>query len=145
MRHKICPKCEKEKSISGFGKNKSRIDGLQYHCLSCCAEYGRNYRKKNPDKVRKWSRKNELRRDFGLEPKDYDKMFVAQNGLCAICYNPESAVINGKIKKLAVDHNHRTGQIRGLLCQRCNVKLAHVEDIEFVIRAKEYLGEYDSV
>lgn len=45
----------------------------------------------------------------------------------------------GKVKELSVDHDHVTGKIRGLLCHKCNVKLGHIEDIEFVLKAKIYL------
>lgn len=58
-------------------------------------------------------------------------MLEAQNGVCAICHNPETMSTNrkndGKVNNLAVDHDHETGQVRGLLCFKCNTTLAHVE------------------
>lgn len=145
MLRKTCPKCKTRKSVCSFGKKKTRVDGLQYWCRSCCSIYAKAYRKKDPGKARAWVRKSELKRDYGLSIDGYNKMFVTQNGLCAICGKPESAVINSKVKQLAVDHNHQTGQVRGLLCQVCNIRLAYIENIEFVFQAKEYLSKYDSI
>lgn len=55
-----------------------------------------------------------------LPPNEYDALFEAQKGLCAACGNPEQSKFKGKIRKLAVDHCHATGRVRGLLCGHCN-------------------------
>ena len=57
-----------------------------------------------------------LRDSFDLSLDEYRKMLEAQDGKCAICSQPETHKRNGKLKALAVDHNHKTGAIRGLLC-----------------------------
>ena len=59
----------------------------------------------------------------------------AQGGLCAICDQPETATRDGKVKWLAVDHDHVTGELRDLLCQRCNVMIGHCADNPEVLRA----------
>ena len=57
---------------------------------------------------------------------EYNKRFDDQNGLCMICGNgPEG---RGKNDRLVVDHDHRTDEIRGLICGRCNVALGLVDD-----------------
>lgn len=72
---------------------------------------------------------------YGLALGDYDKLKASQNGTCAIC-----RVATGKTKKLAVDHSHETGYVRGLLCGPCNRILGHARDnVEFFLRAAEYL------
>ena len=59
---------------------------------------------------------------YGITPDDYDAMLENQGGRCAICGQPETALgYHGEIKSLAVDHCHDTGDVRGLLCQSCNM------------------------
>lgn len=69
-----------------------------------------------------------LRSKFGISGEDYNLLLASQNGVCAICGQPETAKRNGVVKFLAVDHNHKTGKIRGLLCQKCNTMVGHSDD-----------------
>jgi hypothetical protein len=73
------------------------------------------------DKVLK-QRACHLRRRYGMTPEDYDVMFKEQGGLCAICGNPPGNT------KLHVDHNHKTGEVRGLLCFHCNKRTGFLDD-----------------
>lgn len=91
-----------------------------------------------------WKRTSHLKR-YGLTQEMFNDIVNSQNGVCAICNK-----IPIKISKsmefrntLYVDHNHKTGKIRGLLCQKCNVKLAAIEDSMFLASAIEYLNKYD--
>lgn len=70
-------------------------------------------------------------RQYGLTPDQYDALFTQQGGVCAICK------AEPKTKKLAVDHDHDTGEVRGLLCPRCNSTLEFWMEHERQIR--EYL------
>jgi Recombination endonuclease VII len=67
---------------------------------------------------------------FGITTADYDQMFAAQSGLCAICDKPPTKVSRGnrKATDLAVDHDHDTGVVRGLLCASCNTVLGLLGD-----------------
>ena len=86
--------------------------------------------KADPDEKRAWS----LRRYYGMTPDEYDYMLEKQGGVCAICGREP----NGR--RLAVDHDHDTGTIRGLLCFRCNFGLSWFrEDPAVVARASDYL------
>lgn len=74
--------------------------------------------------------------------EEYDAMFAAQNGLCAICKCLETAMANrnGKVRELAEDHDHNTGEVRGLLCSKHNIGLGLFgDDIELLEAAIEYL------
>lgn len=62
-------------------------------------------------------------------------MFKAQGGVCAVCEQPQL----GDIKNLAVDHNHETGEVRGLLCNRCNPALAILDDPAWLAAALAYV------
>lgn len=70
----------------------------------------------------KWARKNRLAK-VGLTEVEYKMLFQAQNGVCAICKSKPDT----RWKMLAVDHNHDTGKVRGLLCMVCNTMLGRLE------------------
>jgi len=81
-----------------------------------------------------------LKRYYGIDLAKYQEMLLAQNGVCGICKKPETSVVNGKIKPLAVDHCHNSEKIRGLLCARCNQAIGLLnEDVNILSSAIEYL------
>ncbi|WMX18936.1 hypothetical protein [Escherichia phage vB_EcoP_PAS59] len=69
-----------------------------------------------------------LRRLYGITLAEYDALFEKQEGLCAICGQPETATLKGVVKRLAVDHCHEGLHIRGLLCSSCNTGLGLFKD-----------------
>jgi hypothetical protein len=78
--------------------------------------------------------------------KQYGDMLLAQNGKCKICKQAETATRNGRVKALAVDHDHETGEIRGLLCVQCNTGLGKFkDDRNLMLSAIKYLDEYKGV
>lgn len=87
------------------------------------------------------TRNNTLKYKYGINIKEYNKMFENQKGLCAICNNSEIRLNNrGNIRKLCVDHCHKTGKIRGLLCSNCNYLLGIAKDnIQTLSNAIKYL------
>lgn len=96
----------------------------------------------HPEKKEHWAfinRKTTLK-SYGLNHDSYDELLRNQKGLCAICNRKETAKRNGVYKNLSVDHNHTTGKVRGLLCQRCNVSIGLFEDRpDFMLNAIKYL------
>ena len=86
--------------------------------------------------VSKRSHDNRVVKIYGLSSGDYDRLYEIQEGKCYICRRA-----TGASKRLAVDHNHVTGEVRGLLCKLCNRDvLGHLRhDIEAFKRAIEYL------
>lgn len=74
-------------------------------------------------------RSRDLRRDHGMTSELYDKLLALQGGVCAACRQPETAMRNGRLKALAVDHIHdETQAVRGLLCERCNTTAGKYND-----------------
>lgn len=71
---------------------------------------------------------------YGITVETYEKMLVDQGGVCAIC---KKACNTGK--RLSVDHDHDTGKVRGILCQRCNRGIGHFKSIEDLESAVSYL------
>lgn len=84
-----------------------------------------------------------LRFHYGMTLDEYNKMHRDQDGLCAICHNPESAQNAGIVKNLAVDHDHATNRIRSLLCQNCNTAVGLLkDDPKLAEKVADYLREW---
>ena len=101
--------------------------------------YEREYRQTHFEVVRSQG----LRKDFGISQGVYDFLFKRQNGVCAICKNPETATRDGKVKWLAVDHCHTSMRIRGLLCAACNTGIGQMLDDAARLRAAADYVEKD--
>ena len=85
-----------------------------------------------------------MKQKYGISMEDYAKLLASQNYVCAICGGKqvEGKGLNGT---LSVDHNHDTGEVRGLLCQTCNLGLGAFKDnITLLAIASEYLKKYES-
>tara|TARA_Y100000310_G_scaffold340444_1_gene436280 strand:+ start:2171 stop:2440 length:270 start_codon:yes stop_codon:yes gene_type:complete len=81
-------------------------------------------------------RKNQLRRKYGITEDDYDEMYRAQRGCCWICGTHQSALK----RRLNVDHDHDSGDVRALLCGHCNRGIGLLgDDPKTVQRAADYL------
>ena len=91
-------------------------------------------------------RRQHLGVKYGITLEEYDALFEAQGGVCAVCRRPETAIGNGGMPmRLAVDHDHVTGRVRGLLCQACNRAAGLFrEDIAVMERAIEYLERFEA-
>ena len=117
----------------------------RYHeqALACASRSRQKYREKRNAANRAWARANpekriasELRRKYGISSKTYDALLRAQGGGCAICGARPNR------KRLAVDHDHTTGKLRGLLCEGCNQALGLMADDPMRLQAAAaYLGD----
>jgi hypothetical protein len=82
-----------------------------------------------------YDRRHDLKRHFNMTIEQYDAMSEKQNHVCAICDKPETAKhANGKVRRLAVHHNHDTGNVIALLCARCNRALGGFYDSPELLR-----------
>jgi len=137
-----CP-VKKLKFIDGDSRNirinnltPARCSGVTGVDSRDRAAYEKAHRKANPDYYADY----DLRRDFGISLAQYNEMLKSQGGVCAICEQTERTTRNGKFKRLAVDHDHVTGKIRGLLCAHCNHAIGKLGDDPALIRkAAEYV------
>lgn len=102
-------------------------------------QYGQRWREANPGRMSAYARASQLRQ-YGLTVEEYDTLLQKQEGLCAICGRPETRQMRGIKTALVVDHNHQTGQVRGLLCHACNVGIGLLhDDIKLLQKALNYL------
>lgn len=87
--------------------------------------YMRALHTKRPD----IGRRNKLKQYYGLSLEQYNEMHTAQGGVCYICKEPEKNVTrHGDVRMLAVDHDHKTGTVRKLLCTHCNTLIGLAND-----------------
>lgn len=124
---KTCTKCGVEKPLTEFWRDRSKKHGHSARCKVCKTSAHNQYRRERGyDKKRYWKnpqkeRERHLIRKYGLDLAGYERLFVKQDGACAVC---------GKRQKRAfdVDHDHVTGVVRGLLCTSCNRMIGHAGD-----------------
>lgn len=91
------------------------------------------------------SRVQRLRQRYGITVAEYEAMYEAQGGVCAICGQSETGIHyrTQEAMRLAVDHDHETGQIRGLLCRHCNMGIGQFGyDPERLRQAAAYMEVY---
>lgn len=132
---KNCWECSTIKPSSDFHQNKGNYDGLASECKQCCRLRGRARYIDCKDQVRE----RHLVKAYGITPLDYDAILSSQDGGCAICGR---ACTTGK--RLAVDHNHTTGSVRGLLCKNCNQAIGLLGDDPGLIEtAARYLRSHE--
>lgn len=132
---KRCPRCTETKPSDQFGL---RPNGrwLKSHCKPCAAILAKQKRRLTPEAQSAANRRAKLKR-YGITEDEYEQMSQAQSGACAICKQIP-------IKRpLFVDHDHRTGQARGLLCDLCNAGIGMLGDsVDRMLVAIEYLNAY---
>ena len=147
---KCCSKCNLVRSISDFYK-RSDANGYKSECKKCSSKRSRkwevenrdkkNLRSRNRGKSSEERRRSSLMSKFKMTEVDYNKIYNQQNGKCAICGSASYGKAGAT--KLAVDHCHKTGKIRGLLCFNCNTMLGKVKDsIETLESAIIYLKKH---
>ena len=101
-------------------------------------ERQRRFRKANP----LYGKNTYLKKMYGVDLNWYNAQAEKQNHVCAICNEPENAIIHGKKISLAVDHCHDTGKVRGLLCRACNNAIGAFKHDKYIIQqAIKYLED----
>lgn len=151
---KVCSKCKLPKEESEFYKHKGNVGGLAHSCKLCDnrrrtaakiekrrilgvpsrrpMSYGVHGNKDSPD----YGRSVQLKHCYGITISDYNQIFDNQKGCCAICEKHQSEFQH----RLSVDHDHKTGKVRKLLCHNCNHGLGNFFDsTELLLKAIQYL------
>lgn len=162
---KVCAKCKVKKNFIEFYKNRTTADGYQAYCKPCKnlvdkkprtdeirakdrERYKRRiatpegkaklfaastrYKKSEHGRLTAWTRY--LQKTYSIDSTTYMQLLELQNGRCAICKTEPTN------QRLHVDHHHKTGKIRGLLCSKCNQAIGLLnESSELFDAAKKYL------
>lgn len=131
----ICCQCEQILPLGNFAKDRGKAN---VRCRPCDAQFRRSnppavkpHYKKSTEQIRR----SNLKRLYGMSLEEYEKRVVEQEGRCAICVEPA--------EKLVVDHCHRKGSVRKLLCGGCNTGLGMFQDDpERMAKAIAYLTDH---
>lgn len=148
MEYKTCNGCNRQKLLESYSKNKNSWDGYSARCKKCVADHWQIWYNSNTTLKKEKNRlankkfydssdeeylfRRRLQR-YNLSIEDYNILFERSNGVCEICKRTEATCI---------DHDHKTNEVRGLLCDRCNLMIGMAEDkIELLISAIKYLEQ----
>ncbi len=148
---RTCRNCEITKDLEDFYHKNLHKEGRCKQCVSLLRkkaykadpdktiERVRKYRTGNPEKIRD----TKLKQAHGVGLEWFNATLIKQNGTCAGCKRPEKTLWKGKIIALSVDHDHATGEPRGLLCMRCNRAFGLLEeDIDTMTNLIEYKWKF---
>lgn len=139
-----CKHCKKEKQEFNFALFRGKRNKT---CRECRAKNNlwysqdvngrktkaKEYYRKTKDKVAQYRSDLRLNRKYSLSRNEWTTMLANQNNKCLLCEYDFTKV------KPCVDHNHKTGKVRALLCRECNLKLQVIENKNFVKKAQIYL------
>ena len=167
---KKCSKCRKIylATAENFHKCRGAKDGLNSWCKPCNLEACRQYRSSERGQVASKSyqrsgkgkqaqkryadtangkrkrRNNGYKSKYNFTLKQYEQLLHQQHGVCAICGKPETANNKYGTRFLAVDHDHATGKVRALLCDRCNRMIGFAKESKRILhKAIEYLANFE--
>lgn len=149
-----CTKCKEAKGLDCFYLDRSKADGYHSICKAChkqsyliqrasnpasvlrARNTSKQWKLDNPERSRLGIRCATLRKKYNISAAEFDLLFEEQGRCCAICSGIESKGYGS----FHVDHDHKTGKIRGILCQACNVTLGKMMDSPALLRqAADYL------
>lgn len=143
---KACRRCGVTKTYADFSLSRKATDTTnavyRSDCKECCSARALQWFHENKERHKETKHRWNLANIYGLTAEQYQTMFEAQGGVCAICGQAETKKHGrtGTEFRLAVDHCHESGRVRGLLCQTCNrVVGLFKDDIERHRKAIEYL------
>ncbi len=136
-----CSVCKISKEISKFYKDKTESTGYSYKCKICKLAFNQAQAKK--PSVKRYRKQYEfergLRRNYGMKLIQYQSLYDSQQGKCALCGKHQDHCK----RKLAVDHDHDTKEIRALLCDNCNPGIGYFKNsIEYLELAIKYLKKF---
>lgn len=138
-----CSNCGERKTLENFRKRvdkRSSWTGLDSTCKQCNLAKLKKWNSENPEKnsrrvtLKLWKEKH------GKSLEDYEKIFLSQEGKCAICGKSEEIEKKKGKRSLSLDHCHATGELRGFLCGACNLGIGMFsDDPELLKAAARYL------
>lgn len=130
---RTCSKCKESKPLGAFSFNRRALGTRQSQCKPCILVSTRAWKQRNLEKFKRYQFRKKLEERYGLSLDQYSEMLKNQGGCCKICGSPQK-------KRLAVDHCHTSGLVRGLLCDLCNRGLGYFKDSPNVLtKAADYL------
>lgn len=157
-----CKHCVQATNKKMYEKNKEKrlLQAREYRepRKEELAEWQRNYRKENKEKYRQkrllgykgreYPQKfHEILKKRGLTKEGHDEMLLKQQNKCAICRQLETCgdPKNDRVRRLSIDHCHKTNKTRGLLCHKCNILISFAKESHDILKkASAYLRKYNN-
>ena len=137
-----CPKCGEEKPFNDFPRmfRKGAINYHEFCCRKCTkarhARIVRQWADDNAERMTEYRHDHRLKKTYGISLEEFNRISTSQNNLCVIC---------GKKAKLYVDHCHKSGRLRKLICFHCNTGLGHFRDDPKILTAAiDYLARHST-
>lgn len=154
MPDKVCSRCRESKPLDEFYKHPKGSHGRQSICKVCQNKASTEWAQNNAERTREIhhqylerlgpegraerNRRANYKAAYGITIEEYDRLLTEQGDACAICREPCPSG-----RRLAVDHDHETGAVRGLLCGPCNIAIGLMRDsLELLDAAMGYLRSH---
>jgi len=139
---KWCSTCHLVKVARDFSRHRGNVHALHTDCRQC-RRRKEKARYASDATYRARINRHGIKHRFGVTPEAYERMLAARSGLCAICHIRAD---DAPKKTLYVDHDHASGEVRALLCQRCNIALGQFRDsIEHLESVAAYLRAHSKL
>lgn len=136
---KKCTTCQQEKPLDEFYNNsRNKTDGKAAMCKACDKAKHKRWKQNNPEKAKKSMENRRLKHMYNVDLDWWDAKLKAQNNKCAIC-----GIDQKETSRFVVDHDHTTGEVRDLLCNKCNTAIGAVkEDTNILKKSLQYLNKH---
>lgn len=139
---KVCIVCNNRKPFTRFHNSRVSKDGKGYRCIECDTKARKGYRVRNKERVAVKNRITRFKSKYNLTEIELVSIMDAQKGCCLICTETLIDPIKEDSKQYGIDHNHNTGEVRGLLCHHCNAMLGQAKDSpSILLEGYKYLLE----
>lgn len=138
---------EGQKRYRAAHKEKIKETNRAWHATNRerVKETHQKWKEANAKHIREYGRRASLKSTYGITPEQYQAILISQGGGCAICGTPENKGNKRRHKALAVDHDHNTGAVRGILCHACNLAVGILGDnVELLKKATDYLQQWST-
>lgn len=130
---KRCGTCAKLLPLDKFYRRADKSRGHRSTCKVCCAKNDRAWRDKNPERITDLIKFRHIKRKYGLTQEQYKALIESTGRKCPLCEKPYEGLNGGRSP--AVDHCHKTGKFRHVICKRCNLGLGHFDDNPELLKA----------
>jgi len=135
---KKCSTCKSKKPLEGFNKNKSTRDGLHNQCRECSKLWWKNMPPASAEKRKQYRRNYDRLKLANFSSELFEQRLSEQGNRCAICKTDDPGETTWH-----ADHDHITGEPRGVLCKKCNTGIGMLnDDIGLIQNALSYLNHY---
>lgn len=124
--YRRCRRCDVLQPIREFYQHSRNSAGRMHICRTCTKASAKRWRDENRERFIELRWRREIKTKYGITADDYERMLSEQDGRCAGCGSDSPGPRYGRV--FNIDHCHRTGRVRGLLCDDCNLALGRMNE-----------------